>query len=157
MRVMRSVFQSALILLAVTGVAYAQAGTFNGRVLDQGDAVLPGVTVTATNINTGVTRTAVTNAEGLYYMPGLDPGIYEVKTDLVRFSPAARERVTLGVNATITLDFKIRVASLNETVTVTGDAPIIEVTQSKVAPTIEANQLGNLPRITRTVDGTLAL
>jgi hypothetical protein len=141
----------------MTGVCYAQAGTFNGRVLDEGDAVLPGVTVTATNVSTGVTRTAVTNAEGLYYMPGLDPGVYEVKTDLTGFAPAARERVTLGVNATLTLDFKMRVASLNETVTVTGDAPIIEVTQSKVASTIEANQLENLPMITRSVSGMLSL
>ena len=125
MRVLQSILGCALILVAITGTAYAQAGTFNGRVLDQGDAVLPGVTVTATNVSTGVARTAVTNAEGLYYMPGLDPGIYEVKTELAGFAPAARERVTLGVNATLTLDFKMRVASLNETVTVTGDAPIV--------------------------------
>jgi len=157
MRVLQSILGCALILVAITGTAYAQAGTFNGRVLDQGDAVLPGVTVTATNVSTGVARTAVTNAEGLYYMPGLDPGIYEVKTELAGFAPAARDRVALGVNATLTLDFKMRVASLNETVTVTGDAPIIEVTQSKVASTIEANQLENLPMITRSVSGMLAL
>ena len=104
MRVLQSILGSALILVVITGTAYAQAGTFNGRVLDQGDAVLPGVTVTATNVSTGVSRMAVSNAEGLYYMPGLDPGVYEVKTELAGFSPAARERVTLGVNATITLD-----------------------------------------------------
>src|SRR5258705_6820905 len=157
MRVLQSILGSALILVAITGTAYGQAGTFNGRVLDKGAAVLPGVTVTATNVSTGVSRTAVTNAEGLYYMPGLDPGVYEVKTDLAGFAPAARERVTLGVNATLTLDFKMRVASLNETVTVTGDAPIIEVTQSKVASTIQANQLENLPMITRSVSGMLSL
>src|SRR5262245_1655189 len=142
MSILRSTLVSVLILLALAGVAYAQAaGTFNGRVLDQGDAVLPGVTVTATNVSTGVARTTVTNAEGIYYIPGLDPGIYEVKTELTGFSPAARERVTLAVNATLTLDFKMQVASLNETITVSGDAPIIEVTQSKVASTIESTQL----------------
>ena len=101
MRLLRLFAGSALIHLTMTGVAFAQAGTFNGRVLDQGDAVLPGVTA---------------NAEGLYFMPGLDPGIYDVKTELAGFSPAARERVTLAVNATITLDFRLRVAALNETI-----------------------------------------
>src|SRR5258705_5441123 len=129
----------AVCTVMVASLAYAQAtSTFNGRGLDQGDAVLPGVTVTATNVSTGVSRTGVTNAEGLYFMPGLDPGIYEVKTELAGFAPAARERVTLGVNATLTLDFKMRLPSLNQTVTVTGDAPVIAVTQSKVASTIDA-------------------
>jgi Carboxypeptidase regulatory-like domain len=157
MRPLRFLSGPVLILLTMTSSAFAQAGTFNGRVLDQGDAVLPGVTVTAANVSTGVSRTTVTNAEGLYFMPGLDPGIYDVKSELAGFSPAARERVTLGVNATITLDFRMRVAALNETITVTGDAPVIEVTQSKVASTIQANQLENLPMITRSVSGMLAL
>ena len=75
---MRLWIVAALLLLTATS-AFAQAtSTFNGRVLDQGDAVLPGVTVTATNVNTGVARSAVTNAEGQYFMPGLDPGVYEV-------------------------------------------------------------------------------
>jgi len=156
-RVLRGVCLAVCVLLTTTGLAYAQAGTFNGRVLDQGDAVLPGVTVTATNTSTGVLRTTVTNAEGVYYMPGLEPGIYEVKTELTGFAPAARERVTLGINATLTLDFKMSVASLNETLTVTGESPIIEITQSKVASTIQANELENLPMITRSVSGMLAL
>jgi hypothetical protein len=59
--------------------------------------------------------------------------------------------------AILTLDFKMSVASLNETVTVTGESPIIEVTQSKVASTIQANELENLPMITRSVSGMLAL
>jgi hypothetical protein len=71
------------MMLMTASSVFAQAtSTFNGRVLDQGDAVLPGVTVTATNANTGVARTTVTNGEGVYNMPGLDPGVYDVKTDL---------------------------------------------------------------------------
>jgi hypothetical protein len=68
-------------LMLTSGLVLAQTtSTFNGRVLDQGDAVLPGVTITATNTNTGVVRTTVTNAEGGYLMPGLEPGTYSVKT-----------------------------------------------------------------------------
>jgi hypothetical protein len=139
-------------------LASAQAtSTFNGRVLDQDDAVLPGVTVTATNTNTGVARTTVTNAEGAYSMPGLEPGVYDVKTDLPGFAGAVRERVTLGLNATITLDFRLVVAGVEETLTVTGQAPLIETTQSKFASTIETTELQSLPMITRTINGMLAL
>ena len=68
-----------ICMVFVASLAYAQAtSTFNGRVLDQGDAVLPGVTITATNNATGVVRTTVTNADGSYYLPGLEPGVYEV-------------------------------------------------------------------------------
>ena len=145
-------------VLMMTGWAFAQStSTFNGRVLDQGDAVLPGVTVTATNVNTGVVRTTVSNAEGVYFLPGLEPGTYEVKTELAGFATATQERVTLAVNTTITIDFTMRLAGVQEALTVTGEAPLIEVTQSKVASSIEATELENLPMITRTVSGMLAL
>src|SRR6185503_5990835 len=101
----------ALCVMAIASVAYAQTtSTFNGRVLDQGDAVLPGVTITATNTNTGVVRTTVTNAEGGYLMPGLEPGTYSVKTELAGFQPSERRSVTLAINATLTLDFKLALA-----------------------------------------------
>jgi hypothetical protein len=147
-----------LSMVAIASISYAQAtSTFNGRVLDQGDAVLPGVTITATNNATGVVRTTVTNADGSYYLPGLDPGVYEVKTELVGFAPAARQNVNLAINATLTIDFKLTVAGLNETLTVTGESPMIEVTQSKVANTIQTTELQNLPMLTRTISGMLEL
>src|ERR1051325_4147135 len=117
---MRLWIVAAAVMLATTVPAFGQAtSTFNGRVLDQGDAVLPGVTVTATNVSTGVARTTVTNAEGSYFMPGLDPGTYEVKTELSGFAPAARQNVRRGLNATLTIAFKLSLAGLNETLTVT--------------------------------------
>ncbi len=149
---------ATFLFLAVAATASAQStSTFSGRVVDQGDAVLPGVTVTITNTSTGVIRTAVTNGEGAYYLPGLDPGVYDVRTELPGFAPTAREGVTLAINATITLDFRLALAGVAEAVTVTGAAPLIEVTQSKVASTIETTELQNLPMITRSVSGLLAL
>src|SRR4030095_1739079 len=94
-----------ICMVAIASLAYAQAtSTFNGRVLDQGDAVLPGVTITPTNNGTGVMRTTVPNAAGCYDLPGLEPGVYEVKTELVGFAPAARKNVNLAINATLTID-----------------------------------------------------
>ena len=79
-RMCQGIWLVAWVVLATGGLASAQAtSTFNGRVLDQGNAVLPGVTVTATNTSTGVVRTTVTNGEGVYGMPGLDPGVYDVR------------------------------------------------------------------------------
>ena len=145
-------------LLVSTGLAAAQAtSTITGRVLDQGDAVLPGVTVTVTNQNTGVARTTVSNAEGVYFLPGLEPGVYTVGTELTGFQTSMRQDVNLGVNATISIDFTMALAGLNEAVTVTGATPLIEVTQSKVASSIEATELQNLPLVTRNVSGMLAL
>jgi hypothetical protein len=149
---------AACTVLLTAGSAAAQTtSTFNGRVLDQDEAVLPGVTVTATNTNTGVARTTVTNAEGVYSMPGLEPGVYDVRTELSGFAPAVRQRVTLVINATITLDFRLALAGVEETLTVTGQAPLIETTQSKFANTIETTELENLPMITRSINGMLAL
>src|SRR5687767_3896666 len=145
-------------MLMTAPAALAQAtSTFNGRILDQGDAVLPGVTVTVTNQNTGVVRTTVTNAEGLYFMPGLEPGVYRISTELPGFAPSTRDNLTLAVNATISIDFQLGLSGVAEAITVTGAAPLIEVTQSKVATTIEATELQNLPMITRTVSGMLTL
>ena len=65
--------------------------------------------------------------------------------------------MNLGINATLTIDFKLALAGLNETLTVTGEAPMIEVTQSKVANTIQTTELQNLPMLTRTISGMLEL
>ena len=154
---LRLLLAIALVAGAASVAAAQSTSTFNGRILDQADAVLPGVTVTVTNQATGVTRTTVSNAEGVYYLPGLDPGVYEVTTDLGGFAPTTRRNVNLGVNATLTLDLKLALAGVTEAVTVTGTVPLIEVTQSKVASSIEATEIQNLPMITRTVSGMLAL
>ena len=147
----------ALVLVTTTS-AFAQAtSTFNGRVVDADNAVLPGVTVTATNAATGVARTTVTNDQGVYFMPGLEPGTFQIKTELAGFTDAVRQSVVLGLNATLTLDFKLAVAGLAETLTVTGQAPLIEVTQSKMATTIQATELQNLPMVTRNISGMLQL
>ena len=154
---MRQWIVAALLVITATPAFAQGTSTFNGRVLDQGDAVLPGVTVTVTNIATGVVRTAVTNGDGQYFLPGLEPGRFQVKTELAGFATSVRDNVNLGINATLTLDFKLALAGVNETLTVTGEAPLIEATQSKMAATIQTTELQNLPMVTRTITGMLEL
>ena len=99
---------AVVLMLAFAGGAFAQAtGTINGRVHDQAAAVIPGATVTATNANNGISREAVTNGEGLYSFPGLEPGTYKISASLTGFSTVTRDAVALPVTATITIDLKI--------------------------------------------------
>jgi carboxypeptidase family protein/TonB-dependent receptor-like protein len=157
--VLRITWLVACVILADATLVWAQGalGTFNGRVLDQGDAVLPGVTVTATNSGTNVARTTVTNAEGLYILPALEPGIYSVQAGLSGFASSTQTGVTLGVNQTITIDIKLGLAGVAENITVTGASPLIEVTQSLVSATIRTREVVNLPLLTRSMSGLLAL
>jgi carboxypeptidase family protein len=157
--VCRAVSFITFCLFLAVPLAYGQqvTSTINGRILDQGDAVLPGVTVTVTNVATGVMRTTVTNEEGLFSVAGLGTGVYVVKTDLSGFASASRENVRLDVSQTLTVDFKLTLAGLTETLTVTGQAPLIETTQSKLANTLDATELQNLPSLTRSVSGLLEM
>lgn len=146
------------VVLLTAGFASAQGNSaFNGRALDADGAVLPGVTVTVTNVSTGVVRTGVSNAEGVYFLPGLELGTFNITAELPGFATQTRENVALGVGATLTVDFKMAIAGLSENVTVTGEAPLIEVTQSKQASNIEAKEIENLPMVSRTVSSMLAL
>jgi hypothetical protein len=157
--VFRIVWLVACVILADATLVLAQGGlgTFNGRVVDPGDAVLPGVTVTAININTKVTRITVTNAEGLYSLPGLEPGVYAIQAELSGFSNVTRTDVTLAVNQTITVDIQLALAGVAENITVAGSAPLIDVTQSLVSSTIRTREVVNLPILTRNLNGLLNL
>src|SRR5215471_6462237 len=97
----------ALFVFGCAGHLWAQAtGTINGRVVDQANAVLPGASVTVTNSSTGVARDTVTNGEGLYSVPALNPGLYTVKIELAGFG-AVERRVDLLAAATSTVDVQM--------------------------------------------------
>jgi hypothetical protein len=132
----------ACLIVTDASLVLAQGafGTLNGRVVDQGDAVLPGVTVTVTNVSTNVARVTVTNDEGLYNLPALEPGVYTIQTELAGFAVSTRTGVTLTINQTITVDFTMGVAGVNENITVSGTSPLIEATQSLVAATIRTRE-----------------
>jgi hypothetical protein len=138
------------LVLAVSGVLHAQAtATINGRVVDQAAAVLPGAAITITENATGALREAVTNGEGLYNVPALNPGVYTIKASLPGFSVQSRNAVTLLAGTTLTVDFQLGVASIEENVTVSGTSPLIESTQSVVSSNLRPEELRELPMINR--------
>lgn len=138
-----------LCLGACATPVYAQNAQVVGAVKDASGAVIPGVTMTARNVNTGFTRTAVTEANGDYRLPSLPPGLYVVSAELTGFSTEARPDITLIIEQTATINFTLKPAALSETVTVTGESPIVDITKSDVSTSVSTQQIQDLPVASR--------
>jgi hypothetical protein len=95
-----------VVATAAPGTAQISTATIQGKVADQ-TGVLPGVTVTARETESGFSREATTDAEGLYTLAGLRPGIYEIRVTMDQYKPQART-VTALVGQTLTVDFNVR-------------------------------------------------
>ncbi|OFW40449.1 MAG: hypothetical protein A3J28_16865 [Acidobacteria bacterium RIFCSPLOWO2_12_FULL_60_22] len=155
---MRNLRNAALLLLALSGPVFAQSrGTINGRVTDGTGAVVPRAAVTVTNTNTAVARNTVTNPEGLFSVAALPPGAYDVKVEMAGFAPSARQGVTLVTDTTLTLDFALGVAGTTEIVEVTGEAPLVETTQSGMSGALRTSEVESLPILNRNFMGLVTL
>jgi outer membrane receptor protein involved in Fe transport len=131
------------------GSASAQNATVEGIVRDASGAVLPGATVTAKNEETGLTRTAVADGVGQYHVRALPPGRYTLVVELSGFTTEARQGVVLIIEQTAALDFTLKPAALAETLTVTGESPIIDTSRSDVATSVSTQQIQDLPVASR--------
>ena len=137
-----------LLVVGVIGAAplFAQilTATILGVVSDSG-GVLPGATVTVTNVDTGLTRTVPTAGDGSYRIPALPVGPYEIRAELPGFSAALRTGVTLVVEQQAVLDFELELGAITETVTVTGEAPLVETTRSVLGAIVTETEIAALP------------
>ncbi|MBM3819719.1 MAG: TonB-dependent receptor [Acidimicrobiia bacterium] len=124
------------------------AANIAGTISDDSGAALPGVTVTITNTATGRTQALVTGPDGRYRAVALQPGPYEVASELQGFA-TVRRTISLVVGADATLDLTLGVATLTETVTVVGEAPLVEATRSQPSSVITGVQLQALPVLSR--------
>lgn len=149
---------TTVLLFCGSGFVFAQAtATINGRIVDQNGAVLPGVAVTVTNTASGVARATVTNAEGLYIVPALLPASYAVRVELQGFAPQTRDGVQLLTGATLSVDFQLSLAGVQENLTVSGAAPIVETTQSVLAASIRQTEVVQLPMLNRSLSAMMNL
>ncbi len=145
------VFALALLLLPVTvPLAFAQAvtagtGAINGKVTDASDAVMPGVTVTITSPQQMGARTAVTDSDGTYRFTAVTPGDYVVVFELAGFSTVRNEGIRVSLGFTATVNAALKVASLQESVTVTGQSPVVDTSATQIGNTFDAKQLSALP------------
>jgi Carboxypeptidase regulatory-like domain len=92
------------VMLAVPAIAQQTSGNISGRIVDQQGAIIPGATVTAANPATGLTRTVVSDAVGIYTLTGLPIGNYDLKVELAGFQPTLRKGVVVNVSQTVSLD-----------------------------------------------------
>ena len=150
----------AWLFLAILVPALAAQGvnvTVAGTVKDESGAIIPGVSVTITNNQTGLVKTAVTNEEGRYSVLSMPPGIYELKAELPGFATSVQRNQEFRVGTTVTLDITMKVAATTETVEVTTDTAKIDTTQSQVSTIITPSTIDDLPTLGRSFGDLAAL
>ena len=144
-------FLIATLMLAVATPAFAQGGgasstgTIQGRVTDAQGAVLPGVTVTATSPALLGQQTAVTSETGNYRFPAVPPGTYTLAYELAGFNQVRREGISITLGFTANVNVELALATLQETVTVTGESPVIDTSATRIQQNFKLEQLQSIP------------
>jgi hypothetical protein len=132
-------------LLPTEASAQLQTGTLTGTVKDESGGLLPGVSITVKNVANGQTRTVTTNETGRYQVIALQPGQYSLDAQLQGFATVSRSGVTVNVGSEIDVDLTMKIASLSESLTVTGEAPLVQSTKTDLSNIVTQQTLENLP------------
>ena len=146
-------------LLASALPVLAQQGTseIGGRVADEQGAVLPGVSIVVTNEETGAFREVASGADGSYFASQLAPGRYRIEAKLPSFRTFERDGLLLAVGRTLTVNVTLTLGALEETVKVTAESPLVDVTSTKVGGNIGTQELSELPAMNRNFFAAVAL
>jgi hypothetical protein len=133
--------------MAGGGVASAQVGSgqVTGVVTDAGGAAVPGATVTATNVGTAATRVGVSSSAGVYTLAGLAPGVYRLAVELAGFRPSIRDGVRVETGETIRLDVALTIGGVQESVTVSADAPLLRSGTASLGEVVSEEKVTALP------------
>jgi hypothetical protein len=148
---MKRIFFSVLVCVCALATAAAPAlaqqttGNITGRIVDDQGAAVPGVTVTALNTLTGFTRADVSDAAGVYRLNALPVGTYDVTAELQGFSKVEHKGLVVNVGQTLDVNVALKVAAVQETVTVTGESPLIETSSSSVGGVVDIGRIESLP------------
>ena len=149
-----------LLLLLAAGrelTAQITTATLHGTVFDATGALISGATVTATNTDTNFSRTVQSGPQGEYRISFLPVGNYKVEASDKGFSTFVREGIVLGVTQDALVDLPLQAASVNQTVTVTSSAPLVNTTNSGIGRTVDNVEITTLPIVGRDVYSLLAL
>lgn len=148
---------SIVCLGAAAAAGQQQLGAIQGTIADQTRALLPGVTVTVTNLDTGVTRSTTTNEAGIYRVPSVEPGRYKVIAQLQGFGTATQTDLIVSVGATLGVNFTLTPGAVTETITVGAVAPDIQTEKADVSAVVEQKKINDLPLVGRNVLSLAAL
>src|SRR3982751_5257682 len=151
---LRKIAALIALALALSSPAFAQStaanGAIEGTVSDASGGVLPGVTVTITNVDTGAERSVTTNERGLYRAPLLPLGKYRVIAELQGFKKFEQTGITLSVGQTATVNATLSVGTVSETITVSSsDIPALDIARIDIGHTMSELEVHNLPLVAR--------
>src|SRR3982074_3397609 len=133
------------LALCTAGLVFAQAGSVVGIVTDESKGVLPGVTVTATEVSSGRQYVAVTDERGEDRLANVQAGTYRLQGELPRFATRVIPQLELLVGQRATVPLALTVATLDQSVTVRGESPLVDTRSSQVAGNIDRRQMEELP------------
>jgi hypothetical protein len=145
-------FSLVVAVLAVASTVAAQSGpngALNGRVVDQSTAPVPGVTITATHTATNRSRTVVTNVEGLYSLPALTTGIYDLTFHLDGFQTLKRQGIVVEAAVPRTIDATLQIGGITDAITVQAESPILQRTTPTVSRRLSSEEIEAIPSSTR--------
>ncbi|MBN8731220.1 MAG: TonB-dependent receptor [Acidobacteria bacterium] len=134
-------------MLVVSAAVFAQGerGTLNGSIQDASGAVVAGASVKILNPATGVELNATTTDAGVYRLPSLSPGTYRISVTAPGFKTAVRENVVLGVAQTLTVDFKLDVGNVTDSITVSSDPPLLETGTAEIGSYVTKKEFDSWP------------
>jgi outer membrane receptor protein involved in Fe transport len=136
---------AALILLAIPALAQLPTATILGTAKDSSGGVLPNVTVTITNVDTGATRTVKTSDDGEFRAPELPVGRYEVRAEHPGFKTVTRKGITLEVTQQAVINLDFQVGSADQVVVVTEEAPMVNTQNATLGGTVNETKMTELP------------
>jgi Carboxypeptidase regulatory-like domain len=136
---------AALLGLPAPARAQAVSGGLVGNLTDQSGLALPGATVTITETATNISKTTATNESGYYTFPSVKDGTYKVVGELAGFKKIVRDGVIVDVNTTVRVDLKLEVGAIQESITVSGESPVLQTDRSDTGRLIEAKMVSDLP------------
>ena len=145
-------FSAILAVVGVLPVVAQTTASLSGTVADSTGAIIPGVAVSVVQVETGAARSVVTDDQGRYQAPSLQPGTYEVSAELPGFQTAVRSGLTLSVGDRSTVDLTLTVGEISERVVVEGEAALVDTTDTTLAGLVDDKKIRDLPLNGRSFD-----
>jgi len=134
-----------IFFMPVPAAAQGAVGTLVGNVRDETGGAVPGATITAVEMRTNISRTAVSNETGNYTVTSLTPGVYRVEGELSGFRKFSREGVEVNANTTVRVDIGLVIGQLEESLMVTGESPLLQTDRTDTGRIIESVQIVQMP------------